>query len=115
MQKVKMKEINATDKDFKKKVIEKSKKIPIVIDFWAEWCVPCLTLSPILEEFAEQYKGKFILVKVNIEKAPKFSNDVMSIPNVKMFKNGKIVDEFVGVRSESFIKKWLERNLNRKV
>jgi len=102
-----------TDKNFKKEVIEKSKEIPLVVDFWAEWCMPCLTLSPILEEVIKDFKGKFILIKVNVDKVPKISEEyeIMSIPNVKMFKDGKIVSGFVGVKSEDFIKGWLKKNL----
>jgi len=99
------------DKNFKKEVIEKSKEILIVVDFWAEWCVPCLSLSPILEEVIKDFKGKFKLIKINIKKAPKSSKEVMSIPNVKIFKEGKVIDEFIGVKSEDFIKKWLNKNL----
>jgi len=100
-----------TDKNFKKEVIEKSKEIPLVVDFWAEWCMPCLSLSPLLEEIIKEFKGKIILIKVNIEKAPKSGKDIMSIPNVKFFRDGKIIDEFVGVKSEDFIKKWIIKNL----
>ena len=102
-----------TDKNFKKEVIEKSKEIPLVVDFWAEWCMPCLTLSPILEEVIKDFKGKFILIKVNVDKIPKISEKykIISIPNVKMFKNGKIVNEFVGVKTEEFIRRWLNKNL----
>ena len=105
--------INVTDQDFQEKVIEKSEEIPIVVDFWAAWCMPCLMLSPALEKFAEEYKGKFTLVKVNVEQAPETSRKyaVMSIPSVKMFKNGEITDEFVGAIPESNIKEWLNKNL----
>ena len=102
-----------TDKNFKKEVIEKSKEIPLVVDFWAEWCIRCLTLSPILEEVIKDFKGKFILIKVNVDKVPKISGKykIMSIPNVKMFKDGKMIKAFVGVKSENFIRGWLNKNL----
>ncbi len=105
--------INATDQDFEEKIIEKSKEIPVVIDFWATWCMPCLMLSPALEKLAEEYKGKFILVKVNVENARVKSQEygIMGIPNVKMFKNGEVVDGFVGVIPEPNVRKWLDKNL----
>ena len=105
--------INITDKDFKEKVIEKSKEIPVVVDFWSEWCPPCNILGPILEKIAEEQKGKFILAKANTEQTLENSRkyNVESIPNIKMFKNGKIVNEFVGVKTEEFIRRWLNKNL----
>ena len=106
--------INVTDQNFKEKVIEKSKEIPVIVDFWAEWCQPCLMLSPTLEKLAEEYDGKLILVKVNLDKARTISMQykVMSIPSVKMFKDGKIVDEFVGAIPEPNVKEWIDKNLN---
>ncbi|MEM5869653.1 MAG: thioredoxin [Candidatus Aenigmatarchaeota archaeon] len=106
-------EIEANEEDFEEKVIENSKKLPVVVDFWASWCMPCRILSPIMSKVAEEYSGKFLLVKVNVDKNPKLAEkyQIMSIPNVKMFKNGKIVDEFVGAMPEPLIKKWLDKNL----
>ncbi|MBS3066680.1 thioredoxin [Candidatus Pacearchaeota archaeon] len=106
-------EIEVSDNNFDKKVVEASKKIPIVVDFWAAWCGPCRYLGPSLEKLSEEYKGKFILAKLNVDENPKKSEEysVMSIPSVKMFKNGKIVAEFVGAQPESQIKIWLDRNI----
>jgi len=106
-------EIAVDDKTFKKEVIEKSKTLPVVVDFWADWCMPCRMLGPIMESLAKQYKGKFILAKAetdnNREAAEKY--DIMSIPSVKLFKSGKVVAEFVGALPESSVKDWLDRNL----
>ncbi len=72
---------------------------PVLIDFWAEWCAPCRMLSPVIDEVAEDYKGKAIVAKVNIDEqvelAQKFG--VMSIPTLLLFKDGKIVGRSVGV------------------
>ncbi len=105
--------INVTDKDFEEEVIKKSEEIPIVVDFWAKWCMPCHILSPTLEKFAEEYREKFVLVKVDVDQAPKISKqyDIMSIPTVKMFKEGKITDEFVGAVPEPNVRQWLDQNL----
>lgn len=105
--------LNVDEENFEEKVIEGSKKIPIVVDFWASWCMPCLMLSPILEKLAEEKKGKFILAKVNVDTNPRLTQryGIMSIPNVKMFKNGKVVSEFVGALPEGRVREWLEKNL----
>lgn len=104
--------LDVTDKTFDKEVIERSKKTPVVVDFWASWCGPCTMLKPMLEKLADEYKGKFILAKFNVEdnteKAEEYG--IMSIPAVKMFKDGEIVDEFIGVMPESAIKEWIDTN-----
>ena len=106
-------EIEVNDRDFDKQVIEKSKEVPVVVDFWAGWCMPCMMLSPVLESLAKEYKGKFILAKIDVdrnrEKAQEYG--VMGIPAVKMFKKGRMVDEFVGVVPEDAVRKWLDKNI----
>ncbi|MEM7825193.1 MAG: thioredoxin [Candidatus Aenigmatarchaeota archaeon] len=106
-------QIEVSDDDFEKNVIEQSKKIPIVVDFWAEWCIPCLAFGPVLEKLAKEYNGRFILAKLNVnenvETAQRYS--IMSIPNVKLFKNGKIVDGFVGALPEQAVREWLDKNI----
>jgi putative thioredoxin len=106
-------EIKASNEDFEEKVIEKSKSLPVVVDFWASWCPPCKLLSPVLSKIAKEYQGKFLLVKVNVDENPELAEkyQIFSIPSVKMFKNGKIVDEFLGAIPESLIRRWLDKNL----
>ncbi len=105
--------IEVTDNDFQEKVVELSERLPVVVDFWAVWCTPCLLLGPVLEKLADEYDGKFILAKVNVDQSPATSQKygIMSIPSVKMFKNGKIVDEFVGALPEPAVRQWLDKNL----
>lgn len=106
--------MDADDSDFNEKVIEKSKKLPIVVDFWASWCVPCNMLTPALEKAVESYDGKVELVKINVDKAPQTSNkfEINAIPNVKVFKDGKVVTEFKGVVPEDTIKSEIDKALS---
>ncbi len=105
--------VEVSDSSFDKEVIEKSKKVPVVVDFWAEWCGPCRFLGPVLEKLSSEYEGKFILAKLdvdgNTEKAQEY--DISSIPSVKMFKDGEVIAEFLGAIPESQVRKWLESNL----
>ena len=104
-------EIEVTDEDFEEKVIEQSKKIPVLVDFWAPWCMPCIMLGAILKKVAD---NRFIIAKVNVDEAPILGEKygIMSIPAVKLFKDGKVVDEFVGAYPESKVREWLNRNLD---
>jgi len=102
-----------SENEFNEKVIEKSKEMPVVVDFYADWCGPCQMLGPIMEKIAEEFKGKVIIVKVNTDNNPSISHEygITGIPAVKLFKDGKVVDEFVGLQSEDMIKQWLKKNL----
>lgn len=103
--------------DFPKEVLERSFDIPVLVDFWAEWCAPCRMLSPILERLAQQNAGKWALAKVNTERLPDVASKyaVQSIPNVKLFVEGKVVGEFVGAQPEYVIMQWLRKNLPSKL
>lgn len=99
--------------DFEKDVIEESFNRPIVIDFWAEWCAPCRMLGPVLEKLEAQSDGAWKLVKINTDVNPEFAQafSIRSIPLVKMFKDGKEVDEFVGALPEQKIVEWLKKHI----
>ena len=105
--------MQVTDQTFEKDVIEKSKEIPVIIDFWAEWCGPCLVLGPVIEKVVEEFKEKVILAKLNVDENPNKSReyDISAIPAVKIFKDGKVVDEFIGIIPEDSIRKWIQKNL----
>jgi len=102
--------MEVTDTTFQEKVLDRSKELPVVVDFWAPWCMPCQVLGPTLERLSKEYKGKVDIVKINVDDNPKTSEqyDISSIPAVKMIKNGDVVDEFVGALPEKAIKDWIE-------
>jgi len=106
-------EVSVTDENFQKEVVERSKSVPVVADFWAAWCGPCVMLGPVLEKMVKEYNGKFVLAKINVEESQEASRmyGIRSIPAVKLFKDGKVVSEFVGARPEEVIKRWLDSNL----
>ncbi len=99
--------------DFQEDVIQRSFQIPVVVDFWANWCGPCKVLGPVLERLASQNEGKWELAKVNTEELQDVAMAfrIQSIPAVKLFFGGKIVGEFVGALPEPAIKQWLEKFL----
>ena len=105
-------EVKVNDANFKEEVLESD--IPALVDFWAEWCGPCLMVAPVLKEIAKEYKGKLKVCKVNVDEAPNTASKygVMSIPTLAIFKNGKVVDRVVGAlpkaELESVIKKQIE-------
>ncbi|MFP4112293.1 MAG: thioredoxin [Candidatus Woesearchaeota archaeon] len=105
--------IDVTDSDFEEKVVAQSKELPVVVDFWADWCMPCKMLSPAMDTIAKKHKDKIMVAKLNVDDNPVISNQfgIMSIPSVKMFKDGKIIDEFVGVMPEEAIEGWIEKNI----
>ena len=99
--------------DFEEEVIKRSYQIPVLVDFWAEWCAPCRMLSPVLERLAERSEGKWTLAKVDTEQLTDvaMAYDIQSIPNVKLISQGTVIGEFVGAMPEKMIVEWLTKNL----
>lgn len=102
--------IDVTAANFEREVIEQSKRRPVVIDFWAPWCGPCRQLGPMLESLAREGAGRFVLAKINIDEQPQLAAlfRVQSIPLVIAFRDGKPVNEFLGVLPETELRQWLE-------
>lgn len=97
--------------DFQKDVLDKSYSTPVVVDFWAPWCGPCRVLTPILEQMAEEQKDQWILVKINTEEEESLAAEyhIVSIPNVKLFYRGEVIQEFLGALSRQMILDWLKK------
>ncbi|WP_439891805.1 thioredoxin [Ralstonia sp. 25C] len=102
---------DVTSQDFAQEVIETSRQLPVLVDFWAPWCGPCRTLGPMLEKLEAEYAGKWKLAKVNSDDNPELSAQfhVRSIPYVVAFVDGKPVDQFVGVLPEGQLRAFLDR------
>ena len=104
-------ETNLNDQNFKQ-FLQETEKL-ILVDFWAEWCGPCQTLGPILEKVIQEYQDKVVLAKVNVDEAPKISQEygIEQIPTIVLLKDGKPINGFIGLRPESFIKDFIEQAL----
>ncbi|MFB6246435.1 MAG: thioredoxin [Candidatus Pacearchaeota archaeon] len=103
----------ANDDNFEEKAVEQSKEKPVIVDFYADWCMPCKQLSPALEQVAKDYEDKLYLTKVNVDEAGNSASSygVSSIPTVKLMKDGEILDEFTGAMPEDDIKEWVDKNI----
>lgn len=101
--------IDVTEADFEYEVIQYSQQTPVVVDFWADWCIPCKTLSPILMKLTEENQGDFRLAKLDVDENPKLAKrfNVRGLPAVKGFRNGMVVAEFTGNPPESQIRKFI--------
>jgi putative thioredoxin len=102
---------DTTTQTFVKDVIEESKRQPVLVDFWAEWCGPCKQLGPVLEKVVKAAKGKVKLVKMDIDKHPSIPGQlgIQSIPAVFAFVNGQPIDGFMGALPESQVQAFIER------
>jgi thioredoxin 1 len=100
-----------TDETFETDVLKSS--APVLVDFWAEWCGPCRSIAPSLEDLAKEYEGKLEVVKVNIDENPMTPSafGVRGIPTLIIFKDGKPAATQVGAAPKSVLKAWIEKSL----
>jgi len=108
------KTIEITSQNFKEEVLDSD--VPVLVDFWAPWCQPCLMMAPALEGLAEELEGKLKIGKLNTEipehQMLAMQYQIQSIPNMKLFKGGEIVKEFIGLRPKETLKAEIENELN---
>jgi len=103
--------INVNDANFPQEVLQSP--VPVLVDFWAEWCPPCKMIGPMIDELAAEYAGKAKVCKVNVDEASGLAVQfgIQSIPTIFVFKNGQPVDQVLGAKNKAFFKQMLDRAL----
>jgi thioredoxin 1 len=103
--------IHLNDSSFAKEVLESG--LPVLVDFWAPWCGPCQMVAPIIDEIASEYDGRIKVAKINVDENPGKAAEykIMSIPNMKIFKAGVVIEEIIGVVPKTEITQRLDRLL----
>lgn len=107
--------VTLTAQNFHRIVIDGSHDRPVLVDFWADWCAPCRALMPILAKLADQYAGKFLLAKLDTEAEREVAAEfgIRSLPTVQIFKDGKMVDQFMGALPEAQVRAFIDRQIPR--
>ncbi len=108
------KTIKITSDNFEEEVLKS--KIPVLVDFWAPWCQPCLMMAPALNELSEELEGKLKIGKLDTEVPENqmlaLQYQIQSIPNMKLFKDGKVIKEFIGLRPKEMLKEELSEEID---
>ena len=102
------KTITVTDANFEKEIIKSD--IPVLVDFWAEWCMPCKMVTPILKEIAEEMEGKIKIAKLNVDNSPQSAGQygIRSIPSLLIFKSGSVVEQMIGALPKNTIQQKID-------
>lgn len=109
--------VNVDANNFNTEVIERSREVPVLVDFWAEWCAPCKMLLPVLTNLVEAYEGQFVLAKVNTDEQQELAmqHNIRSIPTLKLYRHGRMVEEIMGVQSEQALRALIDKYRERTV
>ena len=100
---------------FQQQVIERSKDVPVLVDFWADWCAPCKMLMPVLQKLVEEYQGAFELAKVNtdLERNLAAQHGIRSLPTLRLYRHGEVAEEVMGAQPESVLREMLDNYIER--
>jgi len=103
--------ITVTDDTFDEKVLKSD--LPVLVDFWADWCGPCKMIAPVLEELAQEYAGRLTIAKINADQNPETGQKygVMSLPTLNLYKNGEVVDQITGAKPKRVLTKLIDQHL----
>jgi len=106
---------DVTNDTFEAQVLEQSRRVPVLVDYWADWCGPCQMQMPVLRKLVEEYAGKFVLAKVNTDEQRELARDhgIRSLPTMRLYKDGEMAEEILAAQTESTLRILLDRYIER--